>query len=271
MFNLKSSSINAYLISLFGMILITPFIACKSTTSPLTQIVTNIQAKTFTQGSDEWIQVGVSLSTGNFILASVNIPITDPQNRSLIYGQFSLVPILCTPGTTCARGGDIALSLNITQSAHAQSISALLPNGTALPVGGLHTSTLIALPLSDTGAILYFDFSNSVAFLGTAIPFSALDPAGKNIPGVNIFQPANAGPISLNAGMFFGANPKTTGAAFFMNLLGIMPKPAASENLPHTAFTPISFKEIKPSLILQYKMYHELKKLNEQKEILELR
>jgi hypothetical protein len=198
--------------------------SCGKDGAAVESVVTNVQLNTYSQGADQWISTTISLNTGGFQLAGINLPIADPRDMTKVYGQLSMLPSLC--GQNC-NGGDLQIALNITQVTKIPGTTATLPNGTALPVGGLQNSTVIALPIANTGARVYFAFGPGIAMLGTAVPFAVLDPVGQLTPGINIFYPLHIGPVDLIAGIFAGADTKTTGIGAFLDLAGLMNSNAA--------------------------------------------
>ncbi len=229
--------------------------------NPVQSVVTNVQIKTYSVDHDEWVQMTTSLNTGGFMLTSVNLPVADPNDHSKIYGQLTLLPSLPKPGS---NGGDITISLNISQIANVKGIDPLLPNGTPIPVGGLMNANLIAFPIADTGARLYFALGSQVAMLGAAIPFKELDPAGHYVPGINIFQPIQLGPVSLTAGMFAGAQTNTTGVGFFVDLSQAVKDfpPFSSVKMMARSMpkgsSGITFDSVQPSLITRNKFYQKV-------------
>jgi len=191
---------------------------CGSSTTT-SSILNNVTLKTYQQGTDQWIQMTATLSTAGYTLGAVNIPIVNPANPAVEYGQITLAPDLC--GTGC-NGGDLTLAFNITQGAHGQSVSPLLPNGTAIPVGGLQNATVLAFNVGNFGAKVYFAFGQGVALLGTAIPFAALDPAGQYVPGLDVFAPITISNITADVGIFAGSQPNTTGVGLFVDLSSVV-------------------------------------------------
>jgi hypothetical protein len=203
----------SYIINLSG---------CGQNSNPVANVISQIELKSYKVGSDEWIQMKAGLVTGNFMLAGINAPITDPTDLSKVYGQIGLLPVLCGNNPNCQGGGDLTISLNITQVTQVQGVAPILPNGTGLPLGGLQNAHVVALPIGNTGGRIYFAFGPGVGMLGTAIPFSVLDPSGQYVPGVNVFQPLQLGPVSLIAGIFAGSVPNTTGIGLFADLTSIL-------------------------------------------------
>jgi hypothetical protein len=258
---------------------------CGKNSNPVANFVNQLELKTYVSGSDEWVQMTSNLTTGNFMLTGINVPITDPRDRNLVYGEISLSPTLCNT-TPCQNTSDLRIALNITQIIPVPATSPLLPNGTNLPVGGLQNSKIVALPIADTGAVIYFAFGPNVAMLGTALPFSALDPAGQYVPGVNVFQPLQLGTVSLIAGLFAGSAPKTTGFGLFVDLSQVINNSptlaalsadplssirissASSSIAPHAS--KLSFQAVTPSSRNQNKLYKKLYELHQKGTVLTL-
>jgi len=254
--------------------------------SPVASVVTNVQLKTTQLDGDDWVQVSASLTTGGFKLAGVNLPVSDPKDQR-VYGQITLIPNLCS--ANCVNGGELALAVNLTKATSVNGVDPLLPNGTALPVGGLQNATVVAIPVQDTGVLIYFAFGPGVAMLGTAVPFKALDPAGQYLPGANIFVPLQFGPVGVNAGMFVGSATNTTGIGLFVDLASVMDQLNNSLNPRSFAAmvnnsdgmgsrsTPVNFrsalkmKKVKPSSRDEQRFYKKMYQLNNQGLKLEVR
>ena len=249
---------------------------CGKNTPTVSSFVTNVSLKTYQQTNDDWVSITASLSTGNFTLAGINLPIEDPRNPSKVYGQISVAPKLCA--NNC-NGGDLTVALDLTQAAQIPGASPLLPNGTALPVGGLQNATVIDIPIPNSGARIYFALGQGVALIGSAVTFSAFDSLGKYVPGVDLFQPLTFGPVSVEAGLFAGSAPSTSGIGLFVDLSGVVNPAnllhppvgvsslmAASEiKNQHAVPSQVRFYEVKPSAKSQYKFYDKLYQMSHQK------
>lgn len=196
-------------------------------------------------------------------MAAVNVPIIDPNNPGEAYGSVSVSPLLC--GTGCNQA-DLTISANLSHIAQApQVIGPTLPNGTPLPVGGLTTVPMVAIPVSNTGAVLYFAFGPKTALMGAAIPFAALDPAGKYVPGADLFFPMTFGPVQLVAGMFFGGQTDTTGVGVFLDLSSVIQSPIISNTIAQTFSiessqfkSSLTFDAVRPSASDEQTIYREL-------------
>ncbi|MEO5970319.1 MAG: hypothetical protein ABIQ95_10370 [Bdellovibrionia bacterium] len=255
---------------------------CGANGSPVSTLVNNVKLRTYAQNNEQWMEISVLLSTGGFSLAGINLPIVNPKDNTKIYGELSMIPTLCST-SPCYGGGELAISVNLTQTTQVQGIDIALPNGTRLPVGGLQNATVVALPIAQTGAKIYIAFGQGVAMFGAAVPFSAMDPAGKYVPGVNIFEPLTFNKINLIAGIFAGAAPNTTGVGLFVDLSSTLNQNIPAERLfasahdavPDTrdgmilpwrngVHSVVTMGPVKPSLATERRLYQKLYRLSQQ-------
>lgn len=240
-------------------------------------VVRSVELKSAVINGDDWVQATLSLNTGGFQMAQINIPIADPTQSGLApYGQLTVTPSFCAGMCPGGFTTDLTMALNITRVSSMKPMAAMLPNGTPLPVGGLGGATTLAIPIADTGAVVYYAFGKGVALLGTALAFSVFDPAGTYLPGVNVFFPVRLGPVDLIAGFFGGKLPKTTGLGVFLDLSGVVSMLPHSRSLLLGAGgeqykSVLTFREVKPSLAKQVKLGKILNQLSEKHPVLDLR
>ncbi len=248
-------------------------VGCNNKTQPVNPIhVENPSVTTsLAPNQDEWIDFSITLSTQNFTVTAVSLPILNPQNPSIQYGSLSIQPVLCTNPSTCPYGNSaqIGVNLDVTSFIAAKGVAPILPNGAPLPVGGLQNSTVVALPVSNTGAEVYFALGKGVAMLGAAIPFTQMSVVGQVVPGADLFIPitikTSKGNFTLLPGIFTGQAVNTTGVGFFADLSGLLPQSgnrgmagevANVEN--HLVLSPTI-----PSSKKRTRLYQELWNLNE--------
>lgn len=257
---------------------------CGSQAGGVGNMLTSIQMQTYTQGTDLWTSMTAQIDTGAMILAGVTIPIVNPHDPSVVYGNLSMQSNLCNPNGVCSGGGTLTIAVNITQVSHSQVLDNRLPNGTMIPVGQAVNNAIVALPLGGTGGKIYVAFGQNIAMLGVALPFSALDNVGQYIPGVNIFQPFASNGVNGIIGMFTGANVKTTGVALFADLSSLIHS-ATSQNVAVSALSsmraqavesvsqvePLVLNEVKPSYSDEQAVYYRLWKLNSKRTQLRLK
>lgn len=215
---MKKNSWMNYLVTGLAAIILS---GCGKDGQPVQNIVTAVQLKTESKNGEDWISTNLNLATGGFTLSAIQLPIFDPTQPGIQFGQISIRPTFCS-NCSNSNQAELGLGLNLTQITKIQGIDPLLPNGSPIPVGGLQNSHVITLPVADTGARVYFAFGPKVGMLGTAVPFKEFDPAGQSIPNLNLFPAFNIGPIQLMAGFFSGATTKTTGVGVFIDLATII-------------------------------------------------
>jgi len=233
MFQFKSDRLNlrsqkSLVVLSLATVLLTSACTSSSGTSTVSQVVTNVSVKTYTQSGDEWAQVTAVLNTNAYQVAAVNVPVTNPTTH-VEYAQLTIVPTLCS-GTCTANTADLTVAIDISAATKMAGTNPELPNGTPLPVGGLTNATTVVIPIAKTNAQLYFSFGPGVAMLGTTVSFSAMNSVGTYVPGVDIFAPIPAGPVNIIAGIYAGSAPSTTGVGLFVDLSSVInqaPQPAA--------------------------------------------
>lgn len=195
---------------------------CGNSSGSLGSMVEGVTVKSYQLNGDLWAELTATLSTGSFVLAGIDVPVVDPHNPNIQYGRITLQSAFCQPGHVCTGGGDLSLQINVTQAIHLSFVDPTLPNGTMIPIGGLNTTPVIALPIGSTGARVYVALSDGVALLGAALPFKQLDSVGQYVPGTNLFFPFSFSNVNGLVGMFFGAQTKQTGIALFADLSGVI-------------------------------------------------
>jgi hypothetical protein len=246
-----------------------------------------IQLKTYTQDGDLWTSMSAQIDTGAMILAGITIPIVNPHDSSVVYGSLSMTSNLCNPNGTCTGGGTLTVAVNLTEVSHSQIVDNKLPNGTLIPVGQAVNSAIVALPLGNTGGRLYVAFGQSIAMLGVALPFSALDSVGQYVPGVNIFEPFSSNNISGIIGIFTGSTVKTTGVALFVDLSQLLHSQSSTiasleraqgimrtqsvDSSDASQLEPLALTDVKPSYSEEQAVYYRLWKLNSKRTQLRLK
>ncbi len=251
---------------------------CGSSSS-VSNMVSNVQVNAYEQNGDVWAALSASLNTNGFILAGLNVPIVDPSNPSIEYGQIALTPVVCSSGTTCLEGGQLSLSLNLTAVAELPSSSNLLPNNTAIPLGGL--SSVIGLAIGSTGGRIYVDLSKPTAVLGVAFPFAALNGAGSYVPGLDIFDSIPFNDVTAYVGVFAGSAEGQTGIALFVDAssvifpaAGALPVQTVSSNALEAVASRsshISLKANKNSSYDEYVLLSKMESLGAKHAVLELK
>ncbi len=183
------------------------------------KLVKNVQIKTFEQDGDAWAEMIATLDTGNIQLPAIDFPIGNPKNPGEQIGNVSIKPVIS------GSGNDLGLSVNLTKALKdAMPSDGNLPNGVAIPVGGLGGSTLIGLPIGNSGSKVYLALGPQTAVLGAAVVIKEFDKLGKTVGGLlNIFPTFKFGNnIKGVAGIFTSASPSQSGIAVFADASSVL-------------------------------------------------
>lgn len=168
-----------------------------------------------------WASISADMSVTDYGLAELNIPVVDPNNPLIEYGSLTVSPVVCSGATSCANGGLVTISLNLTALAQVTVSNTNLPNGTAFPISFASSAAkLVAIPVGGGGAKIYAALGGGTYFIGGAIPFSGLNGAGKYTPGLDVFATAEFDNdlISSYFGYFAGSGLDQTGIGIFADL-----------------------------------------------------
>lgn len=256
-------------------------------------MVEGIEVRTYENAGDLWAELKAQLSTGALILSGLNLPILDPKNPGAVYGNLAVNSTFC--GSASCGGSQLTVQLNVSKITHTSALSPLLPNGTSIPVGGLESTTIVALPVGNTGARIYVGIGSNVALLGFALPFKEFDKIGTYVPGINLFQPFGQGTDSVHGvvGLFTGAGAGQNGMALFIDMSGLLKPTTVAPMLASGATARIAssvrvnaaaamavavepagelvFYETKPSRWEEQQLYYQLDRLNRKRSRLNVR
>lgn len=204
--------------------------------------VTNVTVTTKTLDQDVYVNLKAQFNLGNTTLPSVTFPVVNPKSPSEIYGSISMAP-------TLDGKSEVSLDINFTQITHLQGGKASLPNGTALPIGGINGVEIVELLIPNTLAKVYIGIDQNVAIAGFALAIKELDQIGNTIGGVNLFPSFSFGKIKGVGGIFTGKTSGTTGIALFVDLSSVLNQEQIF-NLSHGSFASLkstSMKSIIPA------------------------
>ncbi|MDR3606447.1 MAG: hypothetical protein P4M08_03600 [Oligoflexia bacterium] len=278
---LKSFIGNKALLSLAALTAVALETGCGSSSSSVGNMVSGVKVSSSVQNGDIWASLTANLNTNSFILAGLQVPIVDPQNPSIEYGQISLTETLCTGSGICQNGGQLSLSVDLTAVAKLPNLEGTdLPNGTPIPLSGL--SSLIALPIGNTNGKVYVDFSSGKAVIGVAFPFKALNSVGQYVPGLDIFDAVNFGSVNAYVGIFAGSQSDQTGIALLVDASAVFSSGASgnavqanavqARNATSTAAAPSSVRLQlhKASTYQEFELYTRLESLGRKHTVLKL-
>jgi hypothetical protein len=205
----------------FTLVMLSVFVvSCGSSTS---NVLTGIKVESKVIGNDTWMSFAADINLGAMSFASISVPVLHPRGQTPI-GQLELISGL-------AGVNQLKISVNVSELADVQTTQAVLPNGNMIPLIG--NNQTIAVNIGN-GARVYLTISEKVAAIGVAVPISAFDNIGRNLPGLNFFPIVNSGDVIATAGIFTGLNAGQNGIAVVadvskvVNLGSIFGAPAPS-------------------------------------------
>lgn len=180
--------------------------------------VTSASVQSSVQNGDTYAQLTVNLDTYGFQLPSLNVPVVDPSDVAIQYGDVSI------------SGSQLNILVNVTASANLPANGNLLPNGQPLPIS-TQGMGVIALPLGNTTARVYVGIGNSsgttsggTVMIGTAIPITSLDSIASYLGGVDLFPQFSDNNITGVAGIFTqGGSAPSAGLAVFLDVSNVLP------------------------------------------------
>jgi hypothetical protein len=174
-----------------------------------TSFVTGASLSSSSSNGDQFADLTVDLNSAGLLLPTLTLPILDLKDPSRPYGDITI--------------GSSALEISVDLSALAGlpqgSSSALLPNGTSIPITGYDASTLLTFSLGGN-SLAYIDLNTSTgeAFFGAAIVISEFNIG---VP-VNLFIPFSSNGVTGTAGVFTGAAAGESGFAVFANVSSLL-------------------------------------------------
>lgn len=213
----------------------------------------------YEQDNSTYAEVTALLETKDIMLPSLEFPVYDPKNSTIVLGTVALRTGI-VPGQS-----ELALNLNVSRliKLPPHTIDPTLPNGARIPVSGFNIEKLMTFPVGQAGSKVYvaLDLENKTALMGTALVIEALNVGRDG----NLFLPFSTGGLRGVAGVFLGQQPKQNGFAIFADAGGLisglgMNSIHQKSIAPVTQFVPASLDE-KSMTRLQMRLY----KLNSKK------
>jgi hypothetical protein len=189
-----------FIVRIITLVILASFtVACGNSPS---NVLTGVKVESQTINDDVWISFAADLNLGAMSFAAISVPVIHPRGQTPV-GQLELTPGL-------AGVSQIKLSVNASELADIQTISATLPNGNMIPL--IANNQVISVNIGN-GARVYLALSQNVTAIGVAVPISAFDSFGTKLPGLNFFPIVNTGNVVGTAGIFTGLKPGQNGIA----------------------------------------------------------
>ncbi len=205
-----------------------------------------------------WAHASGQFATGGLVLPALTMPIFDPKRPGVSYGTVAILPTLT--GKT-----ELKVSVNISEAAHVQNVMRTMPNGTAIPVGGIDACQVLGLPVGSTKTVVYLGLGDGCAILGVALAIKELDKVGTYVGlPINFFPRFDFGKGVVGvAGVFTGQTSGSSGIAFFADLSSALKPQTKSANLAGlrvvqdvtSVQSKLTFRSVQPGNSAMRKLY----------------
>lgn len=183
--------------------------------------VSNAEVSSSQIDGDTYGSLKVTLASNGLMLPALQIPILDPKNPGKTLARISMTPLLGSNQT------DFSAEINISRISDIQTMDGhLLPNGHAIPVGGLDKVPALAIPISNGGVVLYLAFSKTSAMLGAAINIREFSQVSKYVGGLDIFPAFKMKNGVVGVAGLYTSLPEVNknGIAFFVDASALLNK-----------------------------------------------
>ncbi|OFZ19911.1 MAG: hypothetical protein A2X94_14745 [Bdellovibrionales bacterium GWB1_55_8] len=232
----------------------------------------SVGLSSYQENGDLYVEVKSLLQTGSMQLLSIELPIIDSHDPSKVYGKLAVRQSF--NGTA-----ELALALNVSDTVNLPEFDGKLPNGTAIPVGGLDQVPVVGLPIGGSSAKVYIAYGAGVAMIGVAVPLREFDGMGQSVGNANIFPVFDFGKgVRGLGGIFTGMSPGQSGIALFVDAAtAIAPQPAAkvlalaAGDFLVPVKSKLTFSSVSPSRKKKNKINYTLYKMNKKRSRLSVR
>jgi hypothetical protein len=197
-------------------------------------MVTGVTISTVDHSGDQYAQLDIQFLTNGIQLPTISLPVYDPRNPGVTYGQLEL-------DQASSAVGEVKVGVDLSVVAKLPAGPATLPNGTVVPVLVNSQTRLLSIPIPTTRFVLYLAFQlnalqpgqSPVAMIGVALPFTQLDSVGSAIGNADLFIPFGIQGVTGSAGVFGGKTSGTSGVGIFVDVSGLIPQatPVASPQI----------------------------------------
>lgn len=175
-------------------------------------IVQEVNVLTSLEDGDVYLSLALLVKIGTTNLTSVTLPIVNPYDQSIKYGEISFKP------TLTAGVNEIKLKFNMSFAAVVNGGYATLPNGADLPIGGLNESDIIELGIEQIHSKIYLGLQKDRSVFGFAVAIKEFDKLNGYIPGANVFLGFDIKGVLGSVGLFTGKNEWESGLGFFLDI-----------------------------------------------------
>jgi hypothetical protein len=178
----------------------------------LKSIVKDAKVQVAQINGESFVEATILLGTGNVLLPSFNYNIKHPRNPDVVLGVVTMRP--------ASGGTEVIANVNLNQAIGTDLVDPRLPNGQALPIGGIGNAVVVGIPAGDAVKV-YLGLGEKFAMLGVTTNIRQLDGMGRNgIP--DVFIPLKTGNVMTTAGFYFSPTPSMSGVGVFADMSQIV-------------------------------------------------
>lgn len=208
-------------------------------------IVKEVNVTTSLEDGDVYLSLAILFKIGTTNMTSISLPIVNPNDNSIKYGEISFKPTL-TPGYN-----EVKLKFNMSFAAEVNGGYASLPNGADLPIGGLDESDVIELSIDKIHSKIYLALKDKVAMFGFAVAIKEFDVLNDYIQGANIFLGFDIKGVLGTIGLFTGDDDWESGLAMFLDVSKYLTNDIINDMINGKKITPERFEAMNSRLAAQ--------------------
>jgi hypothetical protein len=187
--------------------------------------VCGVNVQSFEHEGVTFAEFSAILETGAVQFPAFNLPIRAPETDEEIG--------ILWMGMNLTGDTELGFRMNMsTIEDHGLPIvlNPTLPNGSPIPVTGLHETTSISYAL-EQGIQIYASYGLNTAMLGVAVPIRQLDAQAGGICPFAFMPIFNFDKVRGSAGAYFGCSPGTSGVGVFVDLSPALQNPPELEDI----------------------------------------
>jgi hypothetical protein len=212
--------------------------------SPENKIVKDVSINSILEDGDVYLSFSTVFKIGSISMTSIQLPIVNPYDSSIKYGEISFKP------TLEAGYNEIGIKFNLSASSEVQAGFGTLPNGDELPISGFGPTDVIELKIDKINSKLYLAFGKDHTLLGFAVTIKEFDVVGKAIPGANIFLGFDIKGVNGMAGIFSSEQEMQSGLGFFLDLSSVISNDIINDIIENRPITPETFAQMQENVTM---------------------
>lgn len=206
------------------------------------QIVSDVNLATSLEDGDIMLDLSAIFNFGNISMTAVKLSLINPNDPSIEYGEFRILP-------TLDMKNEVGVRVNLSEAAQVSGGLVTLPNGDPLPIGGLNNTEVLELNIGQIKAKLYLALAQKTMMFGFAIPIKEFDRVSEYVGAVNIFPGFVIKGVRGMVGIFTGREEGQSGLGFFLDLSAVINPEILNRILDGIKLTQEEFKTLSQSKV----------------------